>query len=55
MYIFLVKPDNSDEAQTLKKIVMQIKADVATSKVAFLYKKEGLFLQRKNMKKHKIR
>ena len=35
MYIFLVKPDNSDEAQTLKKIVMQIKADVATSKVAF--------------------
>lgn len=43
MYIFLVKPDNSDEAQTLKKIVMQIKADVATSKVAFLYKKEGLF------------
>ena len=32
MYIFLVKPDNSDEVQTLKKIVMQIKADVATSK-----------------------
>lgn len=44
MYIFLVKPDNSDEAQTLKKIVMQIKADVATSKVAFLYKKEGFFV-----------
>lgn len=43
IYIFLIKPDNSDEAQTLKKIVMQIKADVATSKVAFLYKKEGLF------------
>ena len=43
MYIFLVKPDNSDEAQTLKKIVMQRKGDVATSKVAFLYKKEGLF------------
>lgn len=44
IYIFLIKPDNSDEAQTLKAIVTQIKADVATSKVAFLYKKEGLFL-----------
>jgi hypothetical protein len=44
IYIFLIKPDNSDEAQTLKDIVTQIKADVATSKVAFLYKKEGLFL-----------
>ena len=44
IYIFLIKPDNSDEAQTLKNIVTQIKADVATSKVAFLYKKEGLFL-----------
>lgn len=44
IYIFLIKPDNSDEAQTLKAIVTQVKADVATSKVAFLYKKEGLFL-----------
>ena len=41
IYIFLIKP-NSDEAQTLKAIVTQIKADVATSKVAFLYKKEEL-------------
>lgn len=51
IYIFLIKPDNSDEAQTLKAIVTQIKADVATSKVAFLYKKEGLFL---NLQKYKF-
>ena len=44
MYLFLVKPDNSEESQTLRRIVTQIKADVATSKVAFLYKKEGTFL-----------
>lgn len=50
IYIFLIKPDNSDEAQTLKAIVTQIKADIATSKVAFLYKKEGLFL---NLQKYK--
>lgn len=47
IYIFLVKPDNGDESQTLKRIVTQIKAEVATSKVAFLYKKEGVFLSKK--------
>lgn len=47
MYIFLIKPDNEDEAQTLKKMVTEVKADVATSKVAFLYKKEGFFLTQK--------
>ncbi len=47
IYLFLIKPDNSDESQTLKKIITQIKADVATSKVAFLYKKEGVFLTNK--------
>lgn len=47
IYIFLVKPDNADEAQTLKKIVNKIKAEVATSKVVFLYKKEGIFLSKK--------
>lgn len=47
IYLFLVKPDNIDESQTLKRIVTQIKADVATSKVAFLYKKEGVFLSQK--------
>ena len=47
IYIFLVKPDNGDESQTLKRIVTQIKAEVATSKVAFLYKKEGMFLSQK--------
>lgn len=50
IYLFLVKPDNNDESQTLKKIVTQIKADVATSKVAFLYKKEGIFLSQKKYK-----
>lgn len=47
IYLFLVKPDNSDESLTLKKIVTTIKADVATSKVAFLYKKEGFFFTQK--------
>jgi len=50
IYIFLLKPDNSDEAQTLKKIVTAIKADVATSKVVFLYKKEGFFLTQEKYK-----
>ena len=43
----MIKPDNRDEAQTIKKIVTQVKADVATSKVAFLYKKEGFFFTQK--------
>lgn len=47
IYLFLVKPDNDDESQTLRKIVTQIKADVATSRAAFLYKKEGVFLTHK--------
>ncbi len=47
IYLFLVKPDNGDESKTLRKIVTQIKADVATSKAAFLYKKEGVFLTHK--------
>lgn len=47
LYVFLIKPDNSDESQTIKKIVTEIKAEVATSKVAFLYKKEGVFLSQK--------
>lgn len=41
IYLFLVKPDNKEESETLKKIVTEIKADIATSKVAFLYKREG--------------
>ena len=47
VYLFLIKPDNSDESLTLKKIVTEIKSDVATSKVAFLYKKEGYFMTQK--------
>lgn len=54
IYLFLVKPDNRDESQTLKKIVTQIKADVATSKVAFLYKKEGIFLSQKKYEDARI-
>lgn len=47
IYLFLLKPDNGDESQTLRKIVSEIKADVATSKAVFLYKKEGVFLTKK--------
>lgn len=47
IYLFLVKPDNGAESQTLRKIVTQIKADVATSKAVFLYKKEGVFFTKK--------
>lgn len=47
IYLFLVKPDNGDESQTLRKVVTEIKADVATSKVVFLYKKEGVFITKK--------
>lgn len=43
LYVFLIKTDNIDEAQTIKNIVEQIKAEVAISKVAFLYKKEGIY------------
>lgn len=48
LYLFLVKPDNSDESQTLRKIVEKIKSDVATSKVSFLYKKEGMFFTKED-------
>ncbi len=54
IYLFLVKPDNGDESQTLRKIVTQIKADVATSKVAFLYKKEGFFFTHKKYEDARI-
>ncbi|UPW83552.1 hypothetical protein [Lysinibacillus sp. Ag94] len=54
IYLFLVKPDNGDESQTLRKIVTQIKADVATSKVAFLYKKEGIFLTNKKYEEARV-
>ena len=43
IYFFVLRPDNSDEAKTLRRIVTAIKADVATSKVAFLYKTEGIY------------
>lgn len=44
LYVFVLKPDNREEAETLKKIVKNIKPFVATSKVIFLYKKEGFLL-----------
>lgn len=43
IYVFVLRPDNEDEAQTLKKIVKAIKSDVATSKAIFLYKIEGIY------------
>lgn len=44
LYVFVLKPDNREEAETLKRIVKSIKPYVATSKVIFLYKKEGYLL-----------
>lgn len=43
IYVFVLRPDNEKEAQTLKKIVTTIKSDVATSKAIFLYKTEGIY------------
>ncbi len=47
IYLFLIKPDNEDESQTLCRLVTQLKSEIATSKVAFLYKKEGMFFTEK--------
>lgn len=40
IYVFILRPDNQEEAQTLRKIVDQIKPDVAVSNVLFLYRAE---------------
>lgn len=42
LYILMLKPDNSDEAQTLKGIVDELKPYNASSKVIFMYKKEAM-------------
>lgn len=47
IYFFLLKSDNSDEAQTIRSIVAELKADIATRKAVFLYKKEGFLLTQK--------
>lgn len=41
LYILILKPDNSDEAQTLKSIVEELKPYTASSKVIFMFKKEA--------------
>ena len=41
LYILMLKPDNSDEAQTLKGIVDELKPYTASSKVIFMFKKEA--------------
>lgn len=43
IYVFVLRPDNEDEAKTLLKVVEAIKADVATSKVLYVYKIEGIY------------
>lgn len=43
IYVLVLRPDNEEEAQTLKRIVTAIKSDVATSKAIFLYKTEGIY------------
>lgn len=40
LYILILKPDNSEEAQTLKGIVKELKPYTASSKVIFMFKKE---------------
>lgn len=40
LYVFVMRPENGDEQKTLLKIVEKIKPDVATSKVAFLYRNQ---------------
>lgn len=40
LYIFILKADNKDEAQTLKDIVEKVKHSIASASVCFLYKKE---------------
>lgn len=41
LYILILKPDNSEEAQTLKGIVKELKPYTASSKVIFMFKKEA--------------
>ncbi len=43
IYVFVLRADNEDEAETLLKVVDSIKADVATSKVLYVYKIEGIY------------
>lgn len=40
LYVFVMRDENEDDQKTLLNIVKKIKPDVATSKVAFLYKTE---------------
>lgn len=46
IYVFVLKADNGDEAETLLKVVKAIKADVAGSKVLYVYKIEGIYSSR---------
>lgn len=41
LYILILKPDNSEEAQTLKGIVNELKPYTISSKVIFMFKKEA--------------
>ena len=46
IYVFVLKADNENEAETLLKVVEAIKADVADSKVLYVYKIEGIYTSR---------
>lgn len=41
LYIIMLRPDSTEEAQTLKKIVPELKPHTASSKVIFMFKKES--------------
>lgn len=42
LYILILRPDNGEEAQTLKGIVEELKPYTASSKVIFMFKKEAV-------------
>lgn len=46
IYVFCLRSENSEDAETIEKIVDEIKADVATGKVMFLYKTDALILSK---------
>lgn len=44
LYLFVLRPENSDDAKTLRAVVETIKNDISDSCVAFLYKSDATVL-----------
>lgn len=47
MYIIALKPDDTEEAQTLKRIVEEVRPYAANAEVVFMYKKEAVITSKK--------